>query len=197
MSSKPPDTPSSDAPDDEPAALPDTGPDTGSDTSTDAGPDSATAAKHHDALFKSLFSDPVQAAAQLQAILPPRVARHIDWDSLQPVHASFVNDLLEQRHGDLLFSARLTDGRPAFLWLLFEHQSWPWRVRHPHRMKPRRVRGRGDTGGARTEEVGLNGWPARGRYVTWCHEPVPELDREPHEHPILLPCGPRPREHAL
>ena len=149
MSSKSPDTPSSDAPGDAPAALPDTGPDTSTDTSTDAGPDSATASKHHDALFKSLFSDPVQAAAQLRAILPPRVARHIDWDSLQPVHASFVNDLLEQRHGDLLFSARLTDGREAFLWLLFEHQSkverwmswritdmaWEflkgWRTRHP------------------------------------------------------------------
>jgi hypothetical protein len=161
MSSKPPDTPSSDAPadtlpdtpddalgdalDDAPEALPDIA----SITAPDAGPDSAATAKHHDALFKSLFSDPVQAAAQLQAILPPRVARHIDWESLQPVHASFVNDLLEQRHGDLLFSAQLRDERPIFLWLLYEHQSkierwmswrttdmlWEflkgWRTQHP------------------------------------------------------------------
>jgi hypothetical protein len=69
MSSKPPDTPSSDAPDD---TLPDTPddapealPDTASITAPDAGPDSAATAKHHDSLCKSLFSDPVQAAAQL------------------------------------------------------------------------------------------------------------------------------------
>jgi hypothetical protein len=60
-----------------------------------------------------------------------------------------------------VFSARLNDGREAFLWLLFEHQSFPWRVRHPHRMKPRRARSGGETGGARTEEVSLNGWPAK------------------------------------
>lgn len=107
MSTEPPDTPSPDAPGEDPRALPDTGSDASTDTNAAAGPDSASAAKHHDALFKSLFSDPVQAAARLQAILPPCVARHIDWDSLQPVHASFVSDLLEQRHGNLLFSASL------------------------------------------------------------------------------------------
>jgi hypothetical protein len=82
----------------------------------------------HDSLFKAIFGDPAQAAVAIRAILPPRVARHIDWDSLRAVHASFVDTLLKQLHGDLVFSARLTDGREAFLWLLFEHQSTvdPW-----------------------------------------------------------------------
>ncbi len=150
----------------------------------------------HDLLFKSTFSQPQHAVELFRSLLPPGVVRHIDFGTLQVEPTSFIDEKLRARYSDLLFSVELA-GRPAYLYLLFEHQSWPWRVRHPHRMKPRRVRGRGDTGGARTEEVGLNGWPARGRYVTWCHEPVPELDREPHEHPILLPCGPRPREHAL
>jgi hypothetical protein len=65
----------------------------------------------------------VRAAAELRAILPDRVTRHIDWDSLQAVHASFVDAALSQRHGDLMFSARLKEGHEAYLWLLFEHQS--------------------------------------------------------------------------
>jgi hypothetical protein len=55
--------------------------------------------------------------------LPPAVAAHIDWPSLQPVHASMVSKELAQLHGDLLFKARLEDRREVFLWLLFEHQS--------------------------------------------------------------------------
>lgn len=103
----------------------------------------------HDAFFKAVFGDPALAAAEIRAILPPRVAAHIDWDSLVAVRASFVDVLLEQRHGDLVFSARLQDGREAFLWLLFEHQrtidhwmSWrmlrmavhfldAWLIQHP------------------------------------------------------------------
>ncbi len=85
--------------------------------------DSDARAKYHDALFKSVFSDVEHAAAVLRSILPPHVAAHIDWDSLQPVHASLVRDSLQQQHGDLLFQARLIDGREAFLWLLFEHQT--------------------------------------------------------------------------
>jgi predicted transposase YdaD len=77
----------------------------------------------HDGFFKSIFSDPVHAAAELRAILPDRVARHIDWESLQAVHASFVDAALHQRHGDLMFSARLVEGHELYLWLLFEHQS--------------------------------------------------------------------------
>ena len=80
-------------------------------------------AQPHDAFFRSIFGDPAHAAAVLQSILPPSVAAHIDWPSLQPVHASMVSKELAQLHGDLLFKARLKDGREAFLWLLFEHQS--------------------------------------------------------------------------
>jgi hypothetical protein len=88
-----------------------------------APPARLTTAMHHDALFRYVFSNPVHAAAVLQVILPPEVARHIDWDSLAPVHASMVGDAGKQLHGDLVFQASLTDGRVAFLWLLFEHQS--------------------------------------------------------------------------
>lgn len=85
--------------------------------------DADTRAKYHDALFKSVFSDVEHAAGVLRSMLPPHVAAHIAWDTLQPVHASLVRDSLQQQHGDLLFQVGLIDGREAFLWLLFEHQS--------------------------------------------------------------------------
>jgi Putative transposase, YhgA-like/Domain of unknown function (DUF4351) len=77
----------------------------------------------HDSFFKSVFSDVGNAAEVLRTALPPRVSAHIDWDSLQVVRASFVDDALKQRHGDMMYLARLTQGGEAFLWVLFEHQS--------------------------------------------------------------------------
>jgi Putative transposase, YhgA-like len=77
----------------------------------------------HDSFFKSLFGDVRNAAEVMRTALPPRVAAHIDWDSLQVVSASFVDDALKQRHGDMMYRARLTQGGETFLWVLFEHQS--------------------------------------------------------------------------
>ncbi|WP_428269487.1 Rpn family recombination-promoting nuclease/putative transposase, partial [Haliangium sp.] len=106
-------------------------------TGTDPGqvPDPAASAMHpdedppppphtvHDAFFKQMFSDPDNAVGELRAVLPARVAAHIDFDSLQLEYASAVGDWLRQRHGDLVYSARTTDDRPIFLWFLLEHQS--------------------------------------------------------------------------
>ncbi len=114
MTSKSPDMPSEDSAPDPPADTTDAG----------AAPaENLSIAMHHDALFRYVFGDVAHAAAVLRMILPPEAARHIDWDSLQPVHASMVGDTGKQMHGDLVFKALLTDGRAAFLWLLFEHQS--------------------------------------------------------------------------
>jgi hypothetical protein len=54
--------------------------------------------------------------------LPPAVAARIDFATLTHCPGSFVDSELAARHTDLLFSAKLA-GRPAFLHLLFEHQS--------------------------------------------------------------------------
>ena len=90
----------------------------------DTSPSDAAAGQPHDALFRQIFGDSVHAAAVLRSIVPQRVAAHIDWDvPLVPTHASMVSKHAKQRHGDLLFKARLIDGRDAFLWVIFEHQS--------------------------------------------------------------------------
>lgn len=76
----------------------------------------------HDALFRYVFSQPEHAAAELRAVLPPTLVAHLDWTSLELQPASFVDERLGERQADLLFSVRC-DGRPAFVYVLLEHQS--------------------------------------------------------------------------
>ena len=76
----------------------------------------------HDALFKAVFSSPEHAEAELRAVLPPRLARRIDWSTLALVGGSFVDEALEERHTDLLYGVQL-EGEEVLLYLLFEHQS--------------------------------------------------------------------------
>jgi predicted transposase/invertase (TIGR01784 family) len=81
--------------------------------------------KHpHDSLFKATFSHVGRAAAELRAVLPAALARRIDFGSLAIVPGTHVDKRLRNTHSDLLFRARI-DGKSAFLYLLFEHQSQP------------------------------------------------------------------------
>lgn len=103
----------------------------------------------HDSLFRQAFAHPARAAGVLRAALPAEVATRIDWDGLQPAPASFVDQVLQQSHVDLVFHARFHGDGDALLWLMLEHQStverwmalrvvegegrmWQhWRVLHP------------------------------------------------------------------
>jgi hypothetical protein len=76
----------------------------------------------HDGFFKEVFGDPALAADELRAILPAELAARIDWASLAPMPASFVDEVLAQRVGDLVFCARVTEGEEVLLWFLIEHQ---------------------------------------------------------------------------
>jgi len=76
----------------------------------------------HDALFKSVFSDPERAAELLAFTLGPAIAARIDWTTLRREHASFIDDGLRASHVDLLFTAALA-GRLCKLHILYEHQS--------------------------------------------------------------------------
>jgi predicted transposase/invertase (TIGR01784 family) len=80
-------------------------------------------ARPHDALFKSAFEAPADAAALLRELLPVAIRDAVAWDTLDREIGSFVDPALADRHSDLLFSARLRTGDPALLYLLLEHQS--------------------------------------------------------------------------
>ena len=80
-------------------------------------------ARPHDALFRSAFEAPAHAAALLRELLPPSLRELVAWHTLHRDAASFVDAALADRHGDLLFFARLrTPSRPPIGFLL-EHQS--------------------------------------------------------------------------
>ena len=77
----------------------------------------------HDALFKWAFESPADAAALLRELLPPAIREAIAWETLDDARGSFIDAALADRHSDLLFEARLRTRRPAFAYLLLEHQS--------------------------------------------------------------------------
>ena len=78
----------------------------------------------HDALFRGTFQHPEVAAELLQATLPAEVIQQVDWTSLKPQKDSFIGRDLEEYSADLLFRARIC-GKDGFLYLLFEHKSYP------------------------------------------------------------------------
>ena len=75
----------------------------------------------HDALFKAAFEAPNHVCELLQGILPHRLGASIAWPSLTREASAFIDTQLDDRHGDLLFSANFTDG--GSMYLLIEHQS--------------------------------------------------------------------------
>jgi len=77
----------------------------------------------HDRLFRGTFSDPREAAAFLQRIVPGMLEHQIDWSTLSLVPTETVGEKLRGRSSDLVFSAKLRDARPAFIYVLLEHQS--------------------------------------------------------------------------
>lgn len=79
-------------------------------------------ARPHDRLFQKVFSDPEQAAGELQVLLPSEISRHIDWSTLRSERTVFINEKLAERRSDVLFSAQL-EGHPVLLYLLLEHKS--------------------------------------------------------------------------
>jgi predicted transposase YdaD len=74
----------------------------------------------HDAIFKSLFSDPALAAQELRAVLPPAPVAIIDWSVMTLMPTSFVDAVFHQRTSDLVYHGRILGGGDV-IWL-FEHQ---------------------------------------------------------------------------
>jgi len=80
-------------------------------------------ARPHDALFKSAFETPGEAAALMRELLPADVGAAIAWSTIRGETGSFIDATLADYHSDLLFSVQLHAGSRAPLYLLLEHQS--------------------------------------------------------------------------
>ena len=81
----------------------------------------------HDKIVKATFSDIPTACAFLQAELPASLVPHIDWSTLRLESGSQIDAEFSASSSDLLYTARL-GGDPAYIYILFEHQSSedPW-----------------------------------------------------------------------
>jgi predicted transposase/invertase (TIGR01784 family) len=77
----------------------------------------------HDLFVRFTFGHPERAAAELRVALPPPVVSAVDWATLRRESSSVVDPELRETESDLLFTARLLDGRPLLLYVLLEHQS--------------------------------------------------------------------------
>jgi predicted transposase YdaD len=77
----------------------------------------------HDLFARFTFGHPERAAAELRAALPPHVVSEVDWESLRRESGSVVDPELRETESDLLFTARLREGRSLLLYVLLEHQS--------------------------------------------------------------------------
>ncbi|MEM7589018.1 MAG: Rpn family recombination-promoting nuclease/putative transposase [Myxococcota bacterium] len=61
----------------------------------------------HDRLFKEVFSNPANAASELEFLLPKAVVNRLDLSSLTLQPGEFIDKELRARQSDLLFSAKL------------------------------------------------------------------------------------------
>ncbi|RLB46816.1 MAG: hypothetical protein DRJ42_26815, partial [Deltaproteobacteria bacterium] len=78
----------------------------------------------HDTFFKHTFSVPRCAAGLIRSLLPRAVTCRLDLERLELMPASFVDDAMAERRGDLLFRVPIL-GQDTFLYILIEHQSGP------------------------------------------------------------------------
>ena len=77
----------------------------------------------YDVLFKSAFEAPGDAAALLRELMPPAVRAAVAWETLSGERGSFVDAMLAEQHGDLLFLAGLRTDASKIVYCLLEHQS--------------------------------------------------------------------------
>ncbi len=78
----------------------------------------------HDGFFRETFGKKNIAKGYLQEQLPTEISRLIDFDTLTITKDSFVDKELRNHFSDLLYRANYK-GQDLYLYLLFEHKSYP------------------------------------------------------------------------
>ena len=79
----------------------------------------------HDRFFRRVVSQPEAAHDFIRYYLPPDVVSLLDLDTLETTQDSFVDAELRQHFADLLYKVRLLDGSLSYIYVLFEHKSYP------------------------------------------------------------------------
>ncbi|HEY85379.1 MAG TPA: Rpn family recombination-promoting nuclease/putative transposase [Chloroflexi bacterium] len=79
----------------------------------------------HDAFFKEVFSQKAVAKSFLENYLPSEITALFDLNTLIITRDSFVDRNLRAHHSDILYQVVLRDGGQSYIYLLFEHKSYP------------------------------------------------------------------------
>ena len=79
----------------------------------------------HDHFFKALFSRQEAAQEFLELYLPSDVANLLDLTTLQIRKDSFVDSDLQEHFSDLLYQVAFRTGSETYIYILFEHKSYP------------------------------------------------------------------------
>ncbi len=82
----------------------------------------------HDRFFKQVLSRQETASDFLRHYLPAEVVELLDFSSLEMSKDSFIDQELQTHFSDLLYKVNLRDGRAAYVYVLFEHKSYPERL---------------------------------------------------------------------
>lgn len=86
-------------------------------------------ANPHDKLFRETWSNRAFALDFLQNYLPDAILRQINLDSLNISKDSFVDHAFKEFHSDLLYRVDFS-GHAGYVYLLFEHKSYPEKYIH-------------------------------------------------------------------
>ena len=81
----------------------------------------------HDKFFKEVFSHKDAATDLLSNYLPEPLLKLIDLEKLDIVKDSFIEKELKEFYSDLLYKISLAEN-PAYLYILFEHKSYPYKL---------------------------------------------------------------------
>ncbi|MBN1218943.1 MAG: Rpn family recombination-promoting nuclease/putative transposase [Anaerolineae bacterium] len=84
-----------------------------------------TISNPHDRFFRESFSHQETARDFLQHYLPPAVRDHLDLSSLEISKDSFIDSKLQEHFSDLLYKVALRQGGETYIYVLFEHKSYP------------------------------------------------------------------------
>jgi predicted transposase/invertase (TIGR01784 family) len=79
----------------------------------------------HDRFFRHALARQEVVTDFLRNYLPPDAAALINLDLVQPAPDTFVDESLQAHYSDLVFTVQLIDKRPAVVYVLFEHKSYP------------------------------------------------------------------------
>ncbi len=84
-----------------------------------------TVSNPHDHFFRETFSRRDVAVDFVRHYLPSDVVAQLDIGALHIVKDSFIDSDLREHFSDLLYRTHLRDGQDAYVYVLFEHKSYP------------------------------------------------------------------------